>query len=181
MKLDDHIPVQLTPWPRPFLAARFGPKPTLLTLEANESERQAIAKAYGCTSVGTLAAELKINRRGDELRVTGELRAEVVQPCVVTLEPVPASIREQVSFSFAPPMANRRDPHPEEAEEVTLEGEDPPEPLIDGEADLGAVLLQFFALALDPYPRRPGVELATTPELESVHPFAALKGLRRDD
>jgi uncharacterized metal-binding protein YceD (DUF177 family) len=167
-------------WPRPVQAARFGPRPTLLSLEAGESERRAIAKAYGCISVDMLTADLKINRRGDALRVAGELRADLVQPCVVSLEPVPARIREQVSFVFAPPVPPRRDARADEPEEVAYEGEDPPEPLNDGQADLGAILLQFFALALDPYPRQTGVALATAPEEEGTHPFAALRGLKRD-
>jgi hypothetical protein len=167
-------------WSRPVPAARFGPKPTLLSLEAEEAERRAIATACGCISVDGLVAELKINRRGEELRITGELRADVVQPCVVSLEPVSARIREQVKFSFAPPAAPRRDAREEEAEDIAYDGEDPPEPLIDGEADLGAVLLQFFVLALEPYPRRAGVELATAPDGEKSHPFDALKRLKSD-
>jgi hypothetical protein len=180
MTADENASPENSPWPRRAPSARFGPKPTLLSLEADADERRAIARAYGCISVEALGAELKITRRGDELRVTGELRAEVTQPCVVTLEPVPSRIREQVKFSFAPPVPPRRAAGEEDAEEVAFEGEDPPEHLIDGEADLGAVLLQFFALALDPYPRRPGVALEAARDEESIHPFAALKGLRRD-
>ena len=167
-------------WPRSFPAAKFSSKPTLMSLVADEGERQAIARAYGCVAVDALSAELKIIRRGDDLRVTGELRAQVVQPCVVTLDPLPASIREEVTFSFAPPAPPRRGAREEEAEDIAYEGEDPPEPLVDGEADFGAILLQFFALALDPYPRKAGVELTAAPDEEKTHPFAALKGLRRD-
>ncbi|MGL4728341.1 MAG: YceD family protein, partial [Bosea sp. (in: a-proteobacteria)] len=139
----------------------------------------AIARAHGCIAVEKLVADLKINRRGDQLRVMGTLKADVVQPCVVTLEPVPAKIREEVSFAFAPPVTTR-EAREEEAEDVAYEGEDPPEPLIEGEADLGAVLLQFFALALDPYPRKPDAELPAVETSDITHPFAALKGLKRD-
>ncbi|MGL4727968.1 MAG: DUF177 domain-containing protein, partial [Bosea sp. (in: a-proteobacteria)] len=72
-------------WSRPVLAAKFGPKPSLLSLEADEAERRAIARAHGCIAVEKLVADLKINRRGDQLRVMGTLKADVVQPCVVTL------------------------------------------------------------------------------------------------
>jgi uncharacterized metal-binding protein YceD (DUF177 family) len=160
-------------------AAKFGPKPAVLHVEADEAQRQAIARAYGCHAVRRLEADLKINRRGDQLRVAGRLQADVVQACVVTLEPVEASVREDVSFSFAPPV-QRRDARADEPEEIAYESEDPPEPLIDGEADLGAVLLEFFALALDPYPRSPGAEMPAIPGSDRPHPFAALKGLKRD-
>jgi Large ribosomal RNA subunit accumulation protein YceD len=172
-------PLAASIWPRPVLAAKFGPKPSLHQLVADDAERVAIARAYGCLIVERLEADLKINRRGDQLRIIGKLKADVVQPCVVTLEPVPARIREEVSFAFAPPVSTR-EARAEEAEDVAYEGEDPPETLIEGEADLGAVLLQFFALALDPYPRKADAALTMPEQPDLTHPFAALKGLKRD-
>ncbi len=45
----------------------------------------------------------------------------------------------------------------DDAETVAFGGEDPPDPIIDGKIDLGALAAEFFALGLDPYPRKPGV------------------------
>jgi hypothetical protein len=47
--------------------------------------------------------------------------------------------------------------------EVKLNEDDPPEPIVDGIIDLGAVTLEFLALALDPYPRKPGVSFDAGP------------------
>ncbi len=46
--------------------------------------------------------------------------------------------------------------------------------------DLAAPLLEEFVLALDPYPRAPGVEFAAPPEPEEPKesPFAVLKSLK---
>jgi pimeloyl-ACP methyl ester carboxylesterase len=41
---------------------------------------------------------------------------------------------------------------------VALSGEDEPDPIIDGAVDLGGLAVEFMILALDPYPRKPGVE-----------------------
>ncbi len=165
-------------WSRPVLAARFGPKPSVMTLEADAGERAAIAKAYGCLAVHDLRGELKLSRKGDDLRVSGMLLAEVDQPCVVTLEPVRALIREEVALVFAPPTERPARAGEAEEEDIGLADEDPPEALIDGRADLGEALLQFFALALDPYPRKPGAAFAQPEGADLAHPFAALARLK---
>ena len=43
---------------------------------------------------------------------------------------------------------------------VLLDGEDAPDPIVDGKIDLGALAAEFLALGLDPYPRKPGVAFA---------------------
>ena len=47
---------------------------------------------------------------------------------------------------------------------VSLADEDDPDPVIDGKIDLGALAAEFFALGLDPYPRKPGVEFVAPAE-----------------
>ena len=44
-----------------------------------------------------------------------------------------------------------------EPETFSIDDEDEPDPIIDGKIDLGALAAEFFALGLDPYPRKPGV------------------------
>ena len=56
---------------------------------------------------------------------------------------------------------------------MTDEGE--PDPIVDGKIDLGALTAEFFALGLDPYPRKPGVSFESPEQPEaSVSPFSAL-------
>ena len=54
--------------------------------------------------------------------------------------------------------------------------DDEPDPIVDGKIDLGALAAEFFALGLDPYPRKPGVafEPPAEPEPEAT-PFAVLR------
>jgi hypothetical protein len=60
---------------------------------------------------------------------------------------------------------------------------DPPDPIIGGRIDLGALAAEFLSLGLDPYPRKPGVDFEApegdAPGEES--PFAALGKLRRPE
>ena len=57
----------------------------------------------------------------------------------------------------------------------SLADEDDPDPVIDGRIELGALTAEFFALGLDPYPRKPGVEFVAPAEsARSDSPFAAL-------
>ena len=68
---------------------------------------------------------------------------------------------------------------------IGLDQEDPAEELTDGQIDLGEVVAQQLAVALDPYPRAPGTEdrFAQSDQEESPAksgdtPFAVLHGLR---
>ncbi|MGB7247021.1 MAG: DUF177 domain-containing protein, partial [Methylovirgula sp.] len=56
---------------------------------------------------------------------------------------------------------------------------DPPDAIVDGMIDVGALAAEFLALGLDPYPKKPGVEFApvTVPEESAGRPFDALKKL----
>jgi len=67
-----------------------------------------------------------------------------------------------------------------ELEPVPEEVEDGPEEISSLHLDLAVPVLEEFALSLDPYPRRPGVEF--TPKTEDSgppdSPFAVLKTLK---
>ncbi len=61
--------------------------------------------------------------------------------------------------------------------------EDPPEPIVNGAIDLGALAVEFLMLGLDPYPRKPGAvfEPVIAPVDPADHPFAALGALKNPD
>lgn len=106
------------------------------------------------------------------------MEADVVQLCVVSLEPVAQHLAEDFSLTFS------LDPVPTEDDlELTLADEDLPEEVLDGVIDLGEAAVQQLAVSLDPYPRRPGAQVpaALTPaEAEPDGPFAALGKLKGD-
>ena len=103
----------------------------------------------------------------------------MTQTCVVSLDPFPATVEEDIDVRFAPRDDERaaRRRGPEEPETVSMTEDDEPDPIIDGRIDLGALAREFLALGLDPYPRKPGVafEPPAEPEPEAT-PFAVLRG-----
>ncbi|MEX0760392.1 MAG: DUF177 domain-containing protein, partial [Tistlia sp.] len=105
--------------------------------------------------------------------------AAATQRCIVTLGPVPATLDEAFELDFQPAVE-------EEATEVVLDAEvEEPEPLTGDRLDLGELVAQQAALALDPYPRAAGARLAQSDwgasdeeEVPSDNPFAALASLK---
>jgi uncharacterized metal-binding protein YceD (DUF177 family) len=153
------------------------------TIEASPDERAALAALNRLPAIAGLTATFAIRRGGHgSVRVAGDVHAEVTQVCVVSLEPFTATVDEPVDVRFAPvaeaEAARRGEGDAEELVEV--DGEDPPDPIVDGKIDLGALAAEYFALGLDPYPRKPGVAF-TPPEPQdgADSPFAALAELKK--
>lgn len=170
---------------RPFRPERLGAEPHTISLEARPAERDALARRFGLLSLDSLTARLTLSwprgRRVIEAR--GRLRAEVVQPCGVTLAPVASVVDEAFLQRYTLEDTRSED----EPIELDPEGEDPPEPVGPEGLDLGEAVAQELGLALDPYPRAPGADLAAeAPGLGSggdaaPNPFAVLKALKRSD
>ncbi|MDP5216042.1 DUF177 domain-containing protein [Ruegeria sp. 2205SS24-7] len=112
--------------------------------------------------------------------LTGKLGATVVQPCIVTLEPVTTRIDIPVKRLF---LADWQEP---EASEVEMPEDDETEAL-PPELDLSQIMTESLALALPLYPRSAGAdsgemvftEPGKTPMRdEDAKPFAGLADLR---
>lgn len=123
-------------------------------ISASAEERAAIAEFLDLISLEELRAEIAVRRKAQGMiEVSGQIDARVVQACVVTLEPVPASVSE----SFRVYFGEAEQPAALGEIDVDFEESDPPDPIVDGTIDLGQVVLEHLSLALDPYPRKPGV------------------------
>jgi len=144
-----------------------------LEIDAPESTRSEIVPLAGVRELPRLSAAFHLSRGGAGVRVTGQVSARVGQTCVVTLEPIENGLEEQVDlmFSLASTGASQTD---------TKDGDEPPEPLVDGKLDLGAIATEFLLLGIDPYPRKAGVEFAPViADDGSAKPFAALEALKK--
>ncbi|EHM02995.1 hypothetical protein HMPREF9946_00596 [Acetobacteraceae bacterium AT-5844] len=152
-------------------------------LEANEAERAALAARFGILAIDRLTVSLRMRQEpGGSVRVRGLMKAEVVQACVVTLEPVRQQVEEAVDLRFLPAGAEPED-DPDGPDEIPTENDI---------LELGEAVAEQLALALDPYPRAPGAQLEENysvgeAEPESPEPrrnpflgLAALKGPKRD-
>ena len=136
--------------------------------------------ATSFSAVLRLEAIFDVVRHGKSgMTVAGAISARVRQACVLTLEPVENDINEPVAVTFALQNADSK-VIPEEIE-IAAEGDDAPEPLVNGAADLGHLATEFLALAVDRYPRKPGVEFQ--PPATADHggsPFDALAVLKKN-
>ena len=97
------------------------------------------------------------------VRVVGPVRTSITQTCVVTLEPFDSDLALDVDRTFEPASSKPRkirDLNDEGEIEIDLETLDPPDLVVDGVLDLGAVICEELALSLDPFPRKPGVEFS---------------------
>lgn len=150
-------------------------------IAADAATLKALAKADDVPNIASLEAIFHLSPKlGQRINVTGEMRATVTQICVVTLEPFDSDIVETIDVDFAPPEMVQDDFSGPPGEEALLTP-DPPDPIIDGKIDLGALAAEFMALGLDPYPRKPGVNFeapAGVPEAGAESPFSVLNKLK---
>ncbi|CUT15479.1 Conserved hypothetical protein gene in Ubiquinolcytochrome C chaperone locus [Bradyrhizobium sp.] len=151
-------------------------------LEASAAERQAMAETAGLREVVSVQADFDVvPKSGNRIQVTGHVRARIGQTCVVTLDPMESDIDEEVDLIFAPEAEVRRLAElMEEGHDDQEQVADPPEAIVNGIIDLGRLATDALFLAVDPYPRKPGVVFepeVTAPDPED-HPFAVLKALQ---
>ena len=145
-----------------------------ISVQATPTERKALCRRFELEEVRALEARVRVERARDRdggaaIRVQAVLHGEVMQQCIVTLEPFAVEVDEEFAILFqfrATKMEGTGDPD-------DIMAEDLPEPLDTPEIDVGELVAQHLALALDPYPRSPGAALdssadeAHIPDLES--------------
>jgi uncharacterized metal-binding protein YceD (DUF177 family) len=140
-----------------------------IDVSASDTERAALAKRFELLELPALQANVAVRPGlGGVWTVSGRLHAEVVQACVVTLDPVPQSIDESFDLRFAAGAAGGSD-DPEA-----------PEPLEGDTIDVGAIVADHLSLALDPFPRAPDATYQPAPEPADAkpNPFAVLEQLK---
>jgi uncharacterized metal-binding protein YceD (DUF177 family) len=161
---------------RPLSVDRLGDGQVEERIEATEAERRALARRLGLLSLDRLSAEMLLTKPAQGvIRAEGRFEADVVQACVVSLEPVASRVAEALCIVFSTAVGPAR-----HEVLVEAEGEDEPEPIVNGVMDLGEAVAQCLAVALDPYPRAAGAQPAAlswpadTEEKVAPGPFAAL-------
>jgi len=154
-------------------------------IAATKAEMDAIARMLDLVALERLAFSYHLDRSGEGcLRLTGRLEASVVQTCVVSLDPVEANLDVPVEVEFWPvSLIDELKRSTEEPGNLGLL--DWPEAVVDGRIDLGPVIYETLATALEPYPKREGISFdwsqGPSEEAGSAKsgPFAALAALKR--
>jgi uncharacterized metal-binding protein YceD (DUF177 family) len=165
----------MTGYSRMVPTKKLGERGSQYHLQLDDAARAALASFLDLQAIDRFEVTATLRRwRGVKgLAIEGRVSADVTQSCVVSLDPVPAQIDEPFTRRFLTADVLAREVETEEIL-VDPEADDPPEVWDGGDIDLGAIAAEHLALALDPYPRRPGVDLAKiAPKLvadESVAP-----------
>ncbi|RXZ65560.1 YceD family protein [Pelagerythrobacter rhizovicinus] len=152
-----------------------------MRIEADAEERAALAERFGIVSVERLAADVTLEREGEEVAVSGRLEANIVQTCGISGEDFPVRIDEPIALRFVPEVA-RSVPD----EEIELEESELDEIEYSGDAfDLGEAVAQSLGLAIDPYATGPNADVARKEagilEEGAAGPLAeALRALKKD-
>jgi uncharacterized metal-binding protein YceD (DUF177 family) len=183
MKNDD------TPFSYLVKVGHISSNPVEVSLSADAEERVGLAKLWSVLEVKALSATFQVLRwKRDGVRLKGRVTADIVQACVVTLDPVDAHIDEPVEVIFVPEGSKlARLPVATETGEMLLDpdGPDAPEIFTGDTIDAGVVAAEHVALAINPYPRRADVAFAghiesSDKDDRKPSPFAVLKDWKKD-
>lgn len=149
-------------------------------LTPDDAARLRIAQMLDMVELSSFEAVLSLKPSSTGWTLGGRVKAQVVQACGLTLEPLPSAIDEAFEIALVEADARSED----DAEiEISLE-DDGPDLVEDGVVDLGVYAVEQLALALDPFPRKPGAVFEPPAQPAEASPFAVLKTLKpatRDD
>jgi len=157
------------------------PQPVSFTPDAGTRGRIAARLGLGALRKFRFAGQL-VPEGGGDWRLEARLGATVVQPCVVSLDPVTTRIDETVIRHYLRDMADQPD-----VAEAEMPEDETTEPLPD-RLDIAEVAQEALALLLPTYPRAKGAALGEAVFTEPGHapmrdkdskPFAGLAKLRR--
>lgn len=136
---------------RPLPITRIGPTGLDTTIEANPSERARLATRLKLPGIGTLSCRFRLFP-GPRNSILAEcwLTALITQICVVSLDEFEGAVTDHVMVRFVPAGIESTEIDPESPDEI---------PFTNGTIDLGEAAAEQLALALDPWPRKPGAAL----------------------
>jgi uncharacterized metal-binding protein YceD (DUF177 family) len=151
-----------------------------VTITPSADDLARIAHWADVDAIASLKAKIDLRRVSPtHFGYEAQLDADIVQSCVVTLEPVRSHIQRSFARElFLSPSTQRV--VKEVDVDVAAVDDDGREEIPSLRYDLAGPVLEELVLAIDPYPRAPGVAFEP-PQDETdsaIHPFAALKDLK---
>ena len=152
---------------RPIPLSRIGAHPLDVRVQAEPDELAAVAARLRLPAVHSLRCGFTLNRSAkDVFDAHGSLTAEVEQTCVVSLDAFRSEVNESFHIRFVPEDALSDSLDPDAPDEVGYPGD---------VIDLGEAAVEQLALALDPYPHKPGTEPPAAASDAYANPFAGLE------
>jgi hypothetical protein len=166
------------PIAHPYELGRLSQAGDEVVLSPSAEELQRIAEWADVDKVDSFTARIELRKiTHTRYAFDVDLVADIVQSCVVTLEPVKTHLERKFSRDLLLTQAAQ---HVAKEIDIAPIGEDGQEEIANLRYDLAAPVLEEFALAIDPYPRAPGVAFEPLPDPDQAesHPFAALERLK---
>lgn len=154
---------------RPLALDRIGPTGVAMMVQADPAELPAVAARLGVPAMQSLRCEFRVRRIGGIIEAQGDLAAGLTQQCVVSLDDFDSIVQDHFVVHFVPAGTEDEDPEPDAPDQIPFEG---------SMIDLGEAAVEQLALALDPYPRRPGAEMPAEAAEPAQGAFAALASLQ---
>lgn len=146
-------------------------------LTATREECSRLCERFDIPEIKSLRVNGRI-KGGDVLKFSGEIKANVVRKCVISMDlfetQMDAFFKEFFSEGGTDFMS-------EQNFNLDMEDETSVDLIKNGHLDLGEVVAEQFGLNLDPFPKKSGeyFEYIET-ELEKPNPFSVLKGLAQE-
>ena len=144
----------------------------VVDVAAETKECAAVAERLGVPAVAELDCRFRLARvpaEAGRIVAQGRLRARLTRECVVSLDEFQERIDEEFRVRFVPEGTESDDDDPETDDEIPYAG---------STIDLGEAAVEQLALAMSPYPRKPGAELGDDAGPQAASPFAALGQLK---
>lgn len=165
-------------WRAPLHLYELGGGPLHVRLAPDAAERSKAAHDLGLESLPSLTAELTVRPWLDGAEIAGRFDAVVEQLCSVSLDPFEQALSSPIEVRVLP--AGSPNAHSESGGEMEYDPDapDPPDVLPGQDIDLAAIVTEHLALAIDPFPRKPGVAFDYAPPADASSPFAALQALK---
>jgi len=158
-------------------------RPTPFELRPDAKDLVTLTETLEVTSLRKVVFTGEIRAYGEsDWQLIGKLGATVVQPCVVTLEPITNRIDTTVNRHYLAQMPELAD----DEEEVEMPDDENAEPL-EAHIDVAAVMYEALALNIPLFPRANDAELKDSVFTEEgvkamtdedARPFAGLAALR---
>lgn len=177
------------PFSFPVKVGHVSSNPVSIDLEANEKERKALAESWNIVDLLSLKAKLRLTRwKRNGVRVAGEFEASFIQNCVVSLLPIQTHASEEFVAHFVPDNSKlaRQDNIQNGELIIDVDGPDIPDTFSGNTIDVAAVVAEYVAMAIDPYPRDEKAVLgdkfsnSADDTEKSPSPFAALASIKGD-
>ena len=159
--------------------AEIGRRAGVLHMVADDALRRQVANDLDLEAVKQLSADLVVRAWRDGAEIRGAVRAVVTRICGVSLEPFDETIDEPLKVIVVPQGSPNLPVGAGPGLDLDSQVDDPPEEAQGAAIELGAYVIEHLALALAPFPRKPGAVFTPPPPSLAQSPFAALSSVKR--